>query len=75
MDLQVEANAHPQTANLRQLRRACIFYFGRGNPDSVSQPRRLLLLVLKSNYRRKPQPKLQNSPGFELQLDEATTQL
>lgn len=51
------------------------FILGEGNSDPISQPRRLFLLVLKSNYKRKPQPNPQNSPGFVLQLDETTTQL
>lgn len=81
MDLQVEAMAHPQTetANLRQLRSAehgfFFLFWKQAIQTPISQPKRLFSLVSKSNYIRKPQPKPQNSPGFGLQLDEATTQL
>lgn len=51
------------------------FIWEEGIWDPISQPKKLFSLVLKSNYKINPHPKPQNSPGFVLQLDEASTQL
>jgi len=55
--------------------RRVYFILGEGNSGPISQPKRLFSLASKSNYKRKSQPKPQNSPGFMLRQDEATSQL
>lgn len=75
MDLQVEAKVIHQQPNYSSFAKHVVFKPGEGNSDAYLPAKKVVFTCMKIKLWKKSLPKPQNSPGFVLQLDEATTQI
>lgn len=74
MDLQVEAKVTHRQPKYSSFAKPVVFK-AEGNSDPRLPAKNVVFTCIKIKLWKKSQPKPQNSPGFELQLDEAATQL